>query len=82
MEIEKIRARADILAGKQWALEDEMNAFLRSCTSTEKVVERMPELAPHIPIEAKSYPLVASTNNLLSQLFASGFDASQPKVAA
>ncbi|WP_025915477.1 Nmad5 family putative nucleotide modification protein [Herminiimonas sp. CN] len=68
-----IYQRAEKLAEAHWALEDEMTAFLRSCTTTERLLERMPELEPHIPKITRDYPIVASTENLLSQLLAAGF---------
>lgn len=48
-------------------------AVLLSCQTTEKLLERMPELAPHVPVVARSMPLVAPSN-ALSKLVELGFD--------
>lgn len=54
-------------------LHREISAFLKSCSTVEKVLERMPELEPHIPKVSKPLPLVAPSN-LLSSLSQLGFD--------
>lgn len=51
----------------------EIRAFLNSCTTVEKLLERMPELEPHVPKISKPMPLVAPSN-LLSSLSQFGFD--------
>ena len=64
---------AEQLAERYDTIRRELAGFLKSCATTEKVLERMPELEPHVPTHARPYPLVASTSNLLSSLLKSGF---------
>lgn len=64
---------AERLQDRERELRHEVMAFLLSCSTVEKAVERMPELAPHIPKQAKPMPLVAPSN-LLSSLAQLGFD--------
>ena len=51
----------------------EISAFLKSVTTVEKLLERMPELERHVPKVSKPLPLVAPSN-LLSSLSQLGFD--------
>lgn len=64
---------AELLFEREAELRCEISAFLASCSTVEKVVERMPELTPHIPKASKPMPLVAPSN-LLSNLARLGFD--------
>jgi len=75
-----LRAEAEKLAAQMERTENELRGFLASVTTTEKLIERMPELKPHIPTTAfaKSYPVVASTVNLQNYLASSGFDTTNP----
>lgn len=75
-----LRKEAEGLAALIERTEGELRAFLSSCTSTEKLVERMPEIEPHIPKIAMSYPIVASTATLTSYLLKAGFDTNVKKV--
>lgn len=68
-----LRAEADALAERERQLRGEIGAFLASCRYVEDVVERMPELEPHVPNYKKSFPLTAPSN-LLSTLTSLGFD--------
>lgn len=76
-----LRKEAEGLAALIKRTEGELRAFLASCTTTEKLVERMPEIEPHIPKTAMSYPIVASTATLTSYLLKAGFDTNVQKVA-
>lgn len=69
-----LRLEAEKLAEQIKRTERELRSFLMSVTTTEKLLKRMPELEPHIPKTAASYPLVASTVNLQAYLSQSGFD--------
>lgn len=64
---------AQAWAEKRATARGELMAFLHSCRTVEKVIERMPELEPHCKVKAKVYPLVAPSN-VLSKLSALGFD--------
>lgn len=67
--------RAKAWAARHDTLLNELRAFLLSCSTVEAMLERMPELAPHIPkASGRCFPLVAPSN-LLSQLQQSGFAA-------
>lgn len=68
-----LRVEAEALVKRINDTRGELQAFLNSCTTTEKIIARMPELEPYISKTAVSYPLVASTSNLLSCLLKSGF---------
>lgn len=68
-----LRKEATKIAAKFEKLETEMRAFLQSCFTVEKLLERMPELEPHIPEIAEYFPIVVSTSNLLSDLLKVGF---------
>lgn len=68
-----LRAEAEALEAMKEEMRRELGAFLESCTTVDKVLERMPELEPYIPKESKSFPIVASTGNLLSALMKAGF---------
>lgn len=76
-----LRKEAEGLAALIERTEGELRAFLASCTTTEKLLARMPELEPHVPKTAISYPIVASTVNLASYLSKAGFDTNVQKVA-
>lgn len=76
-----LRLEAEQLVEKIQRTERELRGFLASVTTTEKLLERMPELAPHLPSTAVSYPVVASTVNLVSYLRTAGFDTNVKKVA-
>jgi hypothetical protein len=80
--VSAIYDRAVALADKREATEGEIRAFLASCSTTEKVIERMPEFEPHVPKAMRPFPIVASTSNLLSHLFASGFDTTLKESAS
>lgn len=70
----KLHKRAEAWAERYNTARGELSAFLNSQRTVEGVLEKMPELAPHIPAKAaKSYPLVAPSN-LLSTLAKLGFD--------
>lgn len=71
--IERLKAEADTLVERERALRNEIAAFLNSCRTVEQVLERMPELEPHVPKAVKPMPLVAPSN-LLSTLAQLGFD--------
>jgi len=64
---------AEELAERESQLRGEISSFLNSCRYVEDIVERMPELEPHIPRHSKSFPLTAPSN-LLSTLSSLGFD--------
>lgn len=64
---------AKALAERREVLTAEIRGFLLSCKTVEQVLERMPELEPHIPKASKPMPLVAASN-LLSSLSQLGFD--------
>ena len=64
---------AEELAERESQLRGEINSFLNSCRYVEDIVERMPELEPHVPRHSKSFPLTAPSN-LLSTLSSLGFD--------
>jgi len=68
-----LRAQAEEIVERFAKLRQELRSFLASCTTVEKALERMPELGPHIPQTARSFPLVANTSNLLSDLLKCGF---------
>lgn len=75
---EKVVFAAVIKKAQAWreeydATRGELASFLNSCSTTEKVIERMPELEKHIPKRAKVYPLVAPSN-VMSRLAKLGFD--------
>ncbi len=72
--LDKEIQQANTLLEKRQALTGEMRAFLNSVTTTEKLVQRMPELERHLPSQAKVYPLVASTKGLQKALKNTGFD--------
>lgn len=59
----------------------EARAFLASCKTVEQILERMPELEPHIPKISRPLPLVAPSN-LLSTLSSLGFDRTASKAQA
>jgi hypothetical protein len=63
------------------AARSEARAFLASCKTVEQILERMPELEPHIPKISRPLPLVAPSN-LLSTLSALGFDRTASKAQA
>lgn len=64
---------AKALYERKATLTAEIRGFLLSCKTVEQVLERMPELEPHIPKASKPMPLVAASN-LLSSLTQLGFD--------
>lgn len=64
---------AEELAERESQLRGEISSFLNSCRYVEDIVERMPELEPHVPRHSKSFPLTAPSN-LLSTLSSLGFD--------
>lgn len=70
-----LTARANAWVERKEIISQSLRSFLLSCNTVKQVVERMPELAPHVPMAAakKSYPLVAPTD-LLPGLKALGFD--------
>ncbi len=81
---------ADILAGQIAAatklkhqedeLTQELNAVLASCTTTEKLLEKMPTLERHLPEPAKkAYPVTTSTAPLQKALKRVGFDTGAKK---
>lgn len=78
-ELFALQPEADALIEREEALRHEISSFLLSCRTVEQVLERMPELAPHVPKTVKPMPLVAASN-LLSTLTQLGFDktAKQP----
>lgn len=63
------------------AARGEARAFLASCKTVEQILERMPELEPHIPKISRPLPLVAPSN-LLSTLSSLGFDRTASKAQA
>lgn len=65
--------RADAWFEANVAARGELIGFLRSCNTVEKVIERMPELARHVPKAGKVWPL-AAPNNVMSRLSKLGFD--------
>lgn len=73
VRFELLRKEAEAIYEMRWQMRAELMAFLMSCTTVEKVIERMPELTPYIKTENKSFALVVSTSNLLSTLMKSGF---------
>lgn len=68
----ELTAEATALAEAYLRTKSQLRAVLNSVRTVEKALERLPELAPHIPKIAKSYPL-ATTSNLLADLMAFGF---------
>ena len=75
----ELTAEATALAEAYLRAKSQLRAVLNSVRTVEQALERMPELAPHVPKEAKSYPL-ATTSNLLTDLMAFGFDTKNPGV--
>ena len=71
--VKDLEARAGVLNTQQVEARRSLMSFLRSCSTAEKVLERMPELKPHVTVVAVSYPLVAPSN-ALSMLQKLGFD--------
>lgn len=71
--LESFQDEAKALTERESQLRGEISAFLLSCRHVEDVLERMPELKPHIPGISKSYPLTTASN-LLSTLTQLGFD--------
>jgi hypothetical protein len=69
-------AEATALVDRITTMKIEARAFLNSCKTVEQLIERMPELEPHIPKVSKPMPLVAPSN-LLSTLSGFGFDRTQ-----
>lgn len=78
-ELFALQPEVDALIEREEALCREISGFLLSCRTIEQVLERMPELEPHVPKMVKPMPLVAASN-LLSTLTQLGFDktAKQP----
>lgn len=78
-ELFTLQPEVDALIEREEALRREISGFLLSCRTIEQVLERMPELEPHVPKMVKPMPLVAPSN-LLSTLTQLGFDktAKQP----
>lgn len=72
-----LAAEATVLAEAYLRAKSQLRAVLNSVRTVEQALERMPELAPHVPKGAKSYPL-ATTSNLLTDLMAFGFDTKNP----
>ena len=70
--------QAQALQVQRDGVRDTLLQFLNSCSSVEKVVERMPELAAHVPKVVKSFPLVAPSN-ALAMLTKMGFDQTVKK---
>jgi len=68
-----LREEAEALRDGQKTLSVDIRKFLQGCNTTEQILERMPELKPHIPVITKHYPVVVSTDNLLSSLMQVGF---------
>lgn len=75
----ELTAEATALAEAYLRAKSQLRAVLNSVRTVEQVLERMPELAPHIPRAVKAYPL-ATTSNLLTDLMAFGFDTKNPGV--
>ncbi|MDL2284471.1 hypothetical protein LJC19_04940 [Oxalobacter sp. OttesenSCG-928-P03] len=67
-------AEAAKLKVKRDNLINELSAFLNSCSNTKQVLEKMPELEPHLPKRKSAFAVVASTATLVSELKKSGFD--------
>lgn len=67
-----LTAEATALAEAYQRTVSQLRAVLNSSRTIEAALKRMPELGPHIPKVAKSYPL-ATTSNLLADLMAHGF---------
>ncbi len=67
-----LTAEATALAEAYLRTKSQLHAVLNSVRTVEAALKRMPELEPHIPKIAKSYPL-ATTSNLLADLMAFGF---------
>ena len=76
----ELTAEATALAEAYLRTKNQLHAVLNSVRTVEAALKRMPELEPHIPKIAKSYPL-ATTSNLLTDLMAFGFDTKNPGVA-
>lgn len=71
---------AKSIADTEEKLRDELMGFLLSVKTYKQVLERMPELEPHLPKNpVKTYPVVASTTPLLNLLTAVGFDQMEQK---
>lgn len=71
-------AEAKKLHAQETKARDELMAFLLSVKTYAKVIEKMPDLAPHLPgVPPKVYPIVTSTKPLQSCLKNLGFDRSQ-----
>lgn len=67
------RKEAERLMENQTQLKTDLKAFLLSCTTVEAVLEKMPELKPHIPEKVEFFAPAVNTGNLLTQLMKSGF---------
>lgn len=76
----ELTAEATALAEDYLRAKGQLRAVLNSVRTVERALERMPELAPHIPRAVKSYSL-ATTSSLLTDLMAFGFDTKNPGVA-
>lgn len=78
ISLKDLEARMAALSEQHEQARGTLSTFLKSCSTVEKVLERMPELAPHAKFAAKSYPLVAPSN-ALAMLAKLGFDQSVKK---
>jgi hypothetical protein len=72
-------AAARKLREKEDMLRAELGDFLATCRTYKQVVEKMPELEPHLPQVTKPLRIVVSTAKLSAALYSAGFNHKKDK---
>lgn len=72
---EDLHTRAVEWLARHKEIENGIRAFVNSVQTVEALLERMPELGPHVPVRPSPNYAVMAPSNLLSQLAGVGFGA-------